>query len=276
MSDCSSSAHVAEALAAIRARCQVRPRVAIVLGTGLGRLAEQIESPLAIPYADIPHFPRSTALAHAGRLVCGTLEGFPLVAMQGRCHLYEGYTSEQIALPIRVMAAMGAGLFIASNASGGMNPRYRGGDVMVLEDHINLMNSRPCLRQLSSVLEASPRMTATIYDRELIAAALHVARQKNFAAHQGVYVAVSGPNYETRAEYRLFRKIGGDCVGMSTVPEALVAYESGMRVMALSIITNVATPDAPQIVDSQDVVDEAMHSEPYVREIVREVIRRFG
>jgi purine-nucleoside phosphorylase len=264
-------AQVVEALAAIRSQWQGTPRVAIVLGTGLGRLAEQIEAEAAIPYAKIPHFPRSTALAHAGRLVCGRLEGVPLVAMQGRSHLYEGYTSEQIALPIRVMAALGAGVLIASNASGGMNPRYRGGDVMVLEDHINLMGSRPSLFHATT-----ERVTAAIYDPELIEAAMEVARRKNFVAHQGVYVAVSGPNYETRAEYRMFHKLGGDCVGMSTVPEALVAYDSGMRVLALSIITNVATPDAPQVVDAQEVVNEAMHSEPHVREIVRQVVRRVG
>jgi purine-nucleoside phosphorylase len=262
---------VTEALTAIRSQWQVTPRVAIVLGTGLGRLAEQIEAEVAIPYANIPHFPRSTALAHAGRLVCGHLEGVPLVAMQGRSHLYEGYTSEQIALPIRVMAAMGAELLIASNASGGMNPRYRGGDVMALEDHINLMGSQPSLLN-----PAAERVTATIYDAELIASALEVARLQNFVAHQGVYVAVSGPNYETRAEYRMFHKIGGDCVGMSTVPEAIVAHDSGMRVLALSIITNVATPDAPQVVDAQEVVNEAMHSEPHVREIVRQIVRRYA
>ena len=262
---------IGEALAAIRSRWPTVPRVALVLGTGLGRLAEQIATDVAIPYANIPHFPRSTALAHAGRLVCGYLEGVPLVAMQGRCHLYEGYTSNDIALPIRTMAAMGARLLIASNASGGINPQYQAGDVMVLDDHINLMGSRPKLSQ-----RIMDRTTAAIYDQELIAAALAVSRQKNFTAHRGVYVAVSGPNYETRAEYRLFRKIGGDCVGMSTVPEALAAYDCGLRVMALSIVTNVARPDAPQVVDAQEVVDEATHSEPHVREIVRHIIRQFA
>jgi purine-nucleoside phosphorylase len=236
---------IADATAFIQKRWPQKPRAGIILGTGLGDLATSIEKPTIIPYAEIPHFPRSTAIGHKGQLVCGMLAGLPVVAMQGRFHFYEGYPMWHITLPVRVMKALGIDLLIVSNASGGLNPQYRSGDVMVMEDHINLMWGNPLMGvNEDSLGPRFPDMCAP-YDRTLINRALEVARRENFVAHCGTYVAVAGPNYETRAEQRFVRKIGGDVVGMSTVPEAIVAVHAGLRVLALSTVTNECRPDDP-------------------------------
>jgi purine-nucleoside phosphorylase len=236
---------IAEAAAFIQKRWPQKPKAGIILGTGLGDLATAIESPTAIPYKDIPHFPVSTAIGHKGQLVCGTLAGLPVVAMQGRFHLYEGYPAWQITLPVRVMKALGIDLLIVSNACGGLNPHYRSGDVMIMEDHINLMNANPLIGiNEDSLGPRFPDMSRP-YNRELIDRALEIARRANFVAHTGTYVAVTGPNYETRAEHRFVRKIGGDVVGMSTVPEVIVAVHAGLRVLALATVTNECRPDDP-------------------------------
>ncbi|HTQ39206.1 MAG TPA: purine-nucleoside phosphorylase [Pirellulales bacterium] len=236
---------IADASAFIHSRWPQKPRAGIILGTGLGDLATAIENPTIIPYAEIPHFPRSTAIGHKGQLVCGTLAGLPVVAMQGRFHFYEGYPMWHITLPVRVMKSLGIDLLIVSNASGGLNPQYRSGDVMVMEDHINLMWGNPLIGiNEDSLGPRFPDMCAP-YDRTLINRALEISRRENFVAHCGTYVAVTGPNYETRAEQRFVRKIGGDVVGMSTVPEAIVAVHAGLRVLALSTVTNECRPDEP-------------------------------
>jgi purine-nucleoside phosphorylase len=236
---------IAEAAEYIRKKFPTKPRAGIILGTGLGNLATAIEKPINIPYAEIPHFPRSTAIGHKGQLVCGTLSGLPVVAMQGRFHYYEGYPMWQITLPVRVMKALGIDLLIVSNASGGLNWNYKCGDVMVMEDHINLMGGNP----LTGVNEESlgPRFPdmSQPYNRELIERALAIARKEGFAAHRGTYVAVAGPNYETRAEQRFLKQIGADVVGMSTVPEGIVAAHCGLRCLALSTVTNECRPDNP-------------------------------
>jgi len=266
-----------EAARAIAAKWPVRPRVGIILGTGLGNFAEQISADAKIPYHEIPHFPQSTAVGHKGQLVCGTLGGVPVVAMQGRFHLYEGYPAWQAALPVRVMRQLGIDLFVVSNASGGLNPRYRSGDIMVMDDHINLMGQNPLVGTHDERLGPMfPDMSAP-YDKALIEQALEIARRENFAAHQGTYVALMGPNYETRAEYRFLRTIGGDAVGMSTVPEVIAAAQMGLRVLALSTITNMCLPDALRGSTGEEVVQLAKLAETKLSKIVRGIVaQEFG
>ena len=254
------------AVQAIRNRWTGQPRVGIILGTGLGGLARQIDIDVCLNYAAIPHFPTSTAPGHRGQLVCGRLCGVPVVAMDGRVHLYEGYTPAEVAFGVRVMAALGIDLLIVSNACGGMNPGYRPGDVMVLDDHINFTFGNPLVRPHPKGVDC-PDMSRP-YDPRLIARALAIARRNNFVAHRGVYVGVTGPNYETRAEYRMFRRIGGDAVGMSTVPEVIMAVQSCLRVLALSIVTNICFPDRLQPADARQVIDVAAAAEPKLRAIV--------
>lgn len=237
----------------------------------MGDLARLIDDPTVIPYSEIPEFPRSTAVGHRGQLVCGSLDGRPVVAMEGRFHFYEGYTAEQITLPVRVMHRLGAELLIASNASGGLNPRFRPGEVMIVREHINWMGVRTARLAAASTSpsRSSPR---PLYDLDLIARALATSRQQNFSCHQGTYLGVLGPNYETRAEYRMMRRLGADAVGMSTVPEVLVARHCGLRVLALSTIANVARPDAPLRVDAHEVLDAAATAAPHLYEITRQIL----
>jgi len=252
----------------------------MVLGTGLSNARELLDVEVAIPYRELPHFARSTALSHRGQLLCGQLRGVPAIVMDGRCHLYEGYSADTLMLPIHVMGVLGIDTLILSNASGGLNPKFRTGDVMVLRDHISCM-------WLQGVSACSPecslgsvapfrRGSPSPYDAALGDLAMAVARRHNFSAQQGVYVGVTGPNYETRAEYRLFRRIGGDAVGMSTVPESMAATYHGIRTLGLSVITNVARPDVAETVDAEEVVQEAAHSEPYVSQIVLAVAEHLG
>ncbi len=219
---------VEQAVSAIRKHWQGTPKIGVILGTGLGSVAAHIAAEATLDYASIPHFPRSTVISHKGQLVCGHLEGAAIVAMEGRFHAYEGYSYSQITFPVRVMRALGAELLIVSNACGGLNPQFAHGDVMVIEDHINLMGGNPLIGVNDDRL--GPRFPDMIapYDRKLIDRALEISRRENFAAHKGVFVAVTGPNLETRAEYRFLRAIGADVVGMSTVPEVLVAVHAGI------------------------------------------------
>lgn len=257
-----------QAAAEIRRRWNVTPRVGIILGTGLAGFTEQMQRDVAIAYEDIPHFPRATALGHKGQLVCGSVGGVPVVTMEGRFHLYEGYPLAQITLPVRVMHALGIELLIVSNASGGLNPNFAVGDIVVIDDHINLMGANPLVGINDDRLGPRfPDMTAP-YDRGLIRRALEIARLENFAAHAGVYVALSGPCYETRAEYRFLRTIGGDVVGMSTVPEVIVATHVGLPVLALSVVTNVCKPDALAPTDGHSVIGAASSAEPKLRAVV--------
>jgi purine-nucleoside phosphorylase len=266
------SKQLAESVETIRSRWSGRPKVGIILGTGLGSVAESIQTEASFPYEAIPHFPRSTSVGHAGQLVCGQLEGVPIAAMEGRFHAYEGYTQRQITFPVRLMKALGADLLIVSNACGGMNPRYELGDIMVIEDHINLMNGNPLVGVNDDALGPRfPDMSAP-YDRALIDRALEIARRENFQAHKGVYVAVTGPNLETRAEYRFLRAIGADVVGMSTVPEVLVAVHGGMRVLGLSVVTDLCLPDALRPADIREILKTAAGAEPKLRKIVSGIL----
>ena len=266
--------HVQEATRAVRARWQGTPRVGIVLGTGLGALAREIEAEATIPYLEIPHFPHSTVASHAGQLVCGTLAGHPVVAMEGRFHLYEGYTAAQVTFPIRVMKELGCRSLFISNAAGGLNPQYSKGDLMVIEDHINLLGLNPLIGPNDDRL--GPRFPDLIepYDRALQKIALQVALEENIVAQRGVYVAVTGPNLETRAEYRFLRAIGADVVGMSTIPEVLVAVHAGLRVLGFSIVTDMCLPDALEPASIEKIIAVANEAEIKLRTIVRRVLER--
>ncbi len=260
----------------VAARWPTQPRVGIILGSGLGHFSAHISADERIAYCDIPHFPRTTALAHSGHLVCGRLGGVPVVAMEGRCHGYEGYSLAEITLPVRVMHRLGIEVLIVSNACGGMNPRYAQGDIMVIDDHINLMFGSPLVgRHVDAWGERFPDMSRP-YDSALVERALEIARQENFAAHRGVYVGVKGPNLETRAEYRFFRAIGGDVVGMSTVPEVIVAAQLGLRVLGLATVTNVCLPDALGTATGNGIVAVAETAEPKLRKIVCSIVSDFA
>jgi purine-nucleoside phosphorylase len=265
---------VQEAVQTIRRKWSGRPQAGIILGTGLGSLAEQIRTEAVFEYESLPHFPRSTSIGHTGQLVCGTIEGLPVVAMEGRFHAYEGYSLAQITFPVRVMKSLGAGLLVVSNACGGLNPQYAQGDIMVIEDHINLMGGNPLIGVNDDSLGPRfPDMNEP-YDHALVEAALEIARRENFVAHKGVYVAVTGPNLETRAEYRFLRGIGADVVGMSTVPEVIVAVHAGMRVLGLSIITDMCLPDALKPANIEHILATAARSEPNLRKIVLGVLAK--
>jgi len=263
---------VQESVAAVRARWNGKARVGIVLGTGLGGLAREIEAEATIPYPEIPHFPRSTVVSHAGQLVCGRLGGQPVVAMEGRFHLYEGYTAAQVTYPIRVLKELGCSILIVSNAAGGMNPLHRKGDLIVIEDHINLLGVNPLIGPNDERL--GPRFPDLIepYDRRLQERALQVALEQGIVAHRGVYVAVTGPNLETRAEYRYLRAIGADVVGMSTVPEVLVAVHAGLRVLGFSIVTDLCLPDALEPVNIDKILAVAGQAESKLRRVVLGVL----
>lgn len=265
-------AQIEEACQYIRSRYKGSPRAGVILGTGLGGVAEEIDSPVAIEYEDIPHFPNSTATSHRGRLVCGNLAGEPVVAMEGRFHQYEGYPLKQITLPVRVMKALGAELLVVSQAVGGMNPYYKPGDVMIIDDHINLMGDNPLVGVNDDRLGPRfPDMSAP-YTPELIEVGLEIARREDFAVHRGVTVAVTGPNLETRAEYRFLRQIGADVVGMSTVPEVLVAVHGGMKVFGLSVVTDMCLPDNLKPADVHEIIAVANSARPKLRALVRGVL----
>ena len=267
---------ITAASAAINRRWNHSPTVGIILGSGLGGVTASIADPVVIPYAEIPHFAASTAPEHAGRLVCGMLEGVPVVVMEGRMHAYEGYPLGQITLPVRVLKHLGASLLIVTNACGGLNPQFRTGDLMVIDDHINLMNDNPLVGINDERLGPRvPDMSAP-YTPALIDAALAVARREDFVAHRGVYVAVTGPNLETRAEYRFLRGIGADVVGMSTVPEVIVAVHAGLKVLGVSVVTDMCLADALEAATLEKIIAVARGAEPKLRAIVTAAVRDAG
>ena len=265
------SAAVAESVAVVRAGWAERPRAAIILGTGLGSLAEHITIEAEWSYRDLPHFVRSTADGHRGRLLAGRLAGVPLIAMDGRFHAYEGYSAQQITFPVRVLAALGAEFLIVSNASGGMNPLLRSGDILLIDDHVNLMGTvgRALLPVSTEVTGKTAR--PTFYASELLSLAERFAAEEHISIRRGTYVAMLGPNYETRAEYHWLRTLG-DVVGMSTVPEVLVAYELGLPVVAFSMVTNVFRTDDVQQTTSEEVVNAAANAEPNLRRLVTRLL----
>jgi|SRR5688572_11128879 len=265
---------VADAVRAVRARTSAVPDVAVILGTGLGALADELKSDVTIPYADIPGFPVPTVETHAGRLLFGTLGGRRVAMMQGRFHKYEGYTLQQVAFPVRVLRALGAQTLIVSNISGGMHPLWSTGDLVLISDHINLLGDNPLVGpNVETEGPRFPDMTAA-YDPKLRALARAVALEQRIVLREGVYVAVPGPNLETRAEYRMLRAVGGDIVGMSTVPEVITGVHQGMRVLGFSIITDNCLPDALEPTSVEKIIAVARASEPRLAAVVRGVLER--
>jgi purine-nucleoside phosphorylase len=256
----------------IRKAWKGTPHAGVILGTGLGSLVKHIQEEASLEYEEIPHFPKSTAISHRGRLVCGKLSGLPVVAMEGRFHMYEGYPLEQITLPVRVMKALGAKLLVVSNACGGMNPYYQCGDIMLIDDHINLLGSNPLIGINDDRLGPRFPDMCEPYDHQLIERALEVARRENIVAHRGVFVAVPGPNLETRAEYRFLRLIGADVVGMSTVPEVIVAVHCGLKTIGFSIVTDMCLPDALEPADVPKIIATANAAEPKLTKLVLGVL----
>ena len=261
-----------DAAAAIRDAWGQKPYAGVILGTGLGSLAEQIEIQASLDYEEIPNFPRSTATSHRGRLVCGLLEGLPVIAMEGRFHMYEGYSLKEITLPVRVMKHLGARLLIVSNACGGMNPYYRCGDIMLIDDHINLMGDNPLIGINDDRLGPRFPDMSEPYDRKMIDRTMEIARSENIHVHRGVFVGVSGPNLETRAEYRFLRQIGADVVGMSTVPEVIVAVHCGIPVVGFSIITDLCFPDSLEPANVEEIIAHANAAEPNLRRLVTRLL----
>ncbi len=260
------------AAAAIGSHGHPRPRVGIILGTGLSDFAHEIEALLELPYDEIPGFVVPTAPTHRGLLILGRIAGVPLVAMAGRCHGYEGHSAAQIAFPVRVLRELGVQTMIISNACGGMNPEYRVGDLMLVEDQINFTFASPLVGVNFDRFGARHTDMSSPFDRELLNQSATIARREDFTAHRGVYAGVLGPNYETRSEYRMFRRLGADAVGMSTVHEVITARQCGLRVLALSVVTNECRPEALSSTKSSEVECVATAAAPKVRAIVRGIV----
>jgi purine-nucleoside phosphorylase len=264
------------ALRAVRARTKLVPDVAIILGTGLGGLADEVDVEVRIPYGEIPGFPLSTVESHAGQLLVGSLSGKRVVAMQGRFHRYEGYSMQQIGFPVRVLQALGAKTLLVSNACGGMHPLWSPGDLMLIADHINLLGDNPLVGPNDDRLGPRFPDMSEPYDAGLRTLARAVALEQGIAVREGVYVAVAGPNLETRAEYRMLRAIGADVVGMSTVPEVIVARHMGMRVLGVSIITDQCLPDALAPASVEQIIAVARRAEPRLTALIRGVLERLN
>ena len=274
LDDAHSVERIERAADVVRARFGGTPDVAIVLGTGLGGLAATMEVDAAIEYADIPGFPLSTVESHAGRLLCGTLAGRTVTAMHGRFHRYEGYSLKQVTFPVRVLRALGADTLVVSNACGGMHPLWSPGELMLIADHINLMGDNPLIGPNDERLGPRFPDMSEPYDAHLRDLAREVAAELRITLREGVYVAVPGPNLETRAEYRFLRGIGADVVGMSTVPEVIVAIHGGMRVLGISIITDQCLPDALEPASVERIIATAARAEPSLTALVRGVLER--
>ena len=258
----------------LRAKVSLKPHIGIILGTGLGPLADMIENPLVISYKDIPNFPVSTVEGHSGNFIFGTLAGKPVMAMQGRFHYYEGYDMKAVTFPVRVMRALGAETLIVSNAAGGMNKEFKVGDVMIITDHINLFPENPLRgRNYPELGVRFPAMTEA-YSKRLVAVADAIGHEKGIRLMHGVYVGTPGPTFETPAEYEYFHIIGGDAVGMSTVPEVIVARHAGMEVFGLSVITDLGGKDVTQVPTHEEVQQAAVTAEPVTKMLVHELVAR--
>jgi purine-nucleoside phosphorylase len=260
----------------VRRRAALVPEVGIILGTGLGGLAREIAVEAEVPYADIPGFPLSTVETHAGKLLLGRLGGRPVVAMQGRFHRYEGYDLQQVTFPVRVLRQLGARTLVVSNACGGMNPLWAPGDLVLISDHINLLGDNPLVGPNDERLGPRfPDMSAP-YDPDLRALARAAALELGILLREGVYVAVAGPNLETRAEYRMLRAMGADVVGMSTVPEVIVANHQGMRTVGFSIVTDQCLPDALEPAEIGRIIATANRAEPNLTRLITTVVERLS
>lgn len=262
-----------ESIQSIREYTNIKPEISIILGTGLGRLAEDIENAIVIPYDKIKNFPISTVYGHSGNLVLGKLEDKMVVAMQGRFHYYEGYSMQEVTFPVRVMKELGADIIIISNAAGGMNRYFQRGDLMLIYDHINLMGDNPLIGPNEEKLGPRFPDMSQAYDQELILLAENIALAEGIKLHKGVYAGLTGPMLETPAEYRMLIKLGADAVGMSTIPEVIVANHMGMRVLGISCITDLAIDGVVEKVRFQEILEAAARSEPIMTKIVKKVIK---
>ena len=266
--------HIDETVRFIRTKTSATPAIGIILGTGLGGLVQEIEKETVIDYSEIPHFPVSTVESHHGKLIFGTLAGKKVVAMQGRFHYYEGYGMKQITFPVRVMKFLGVGTLLISNAAGALNQSYARGDVMLMSDHINLLGDNPLIGPNDDTLGPRFPDMSEPYSEELITKAEAIARELGIKVQKGVYVAMQGPNLETRAEYRFLRTIGADAVGMSTIPENIVAVHMGMKVFGVSIITDECFPDTLKPITLEEVIAVANKAEPKMTAIMKELVKR--
>ncbi len=263
---------IQETKAFLEKKTSIQPEYGIILGTGLGRLAESIEAQAVIPYETIPHFPVSTVEAHAGKLIFGTLAGKKVMAMQGRFHFYEGYSMQQIAFPVRVMKFMDVKTLIVSNACGGVNPLYAPGTIMAITDHINLLSDNPLIGKNDERIGPRFPDMSQPYSKELLDVVLKVALENKIALEKGVYAAMSGPCLETRAEYRMLKTLGADVIGMSTVPEVIAAVHAGIKVLGLSVVTDACLPDALEPVDIKKIIAVADKAEPVLVKLIEKVL----
>jgi len=263
---------VKEAAAFIKAKVETPVKIGVILGTGLGKLAQEVKKETEIHYTEIPHFPTSTVESHVGKLIFGQLKNKRVVVMQGRFHFYEGYTMQQITFPVRVMKEIGVSYLLVSNAAGALNPLYHEGDIMLMDDHINLLGDNP-LRGISDP-ELGPRFPdmSQPYSRELMDIAEKTARREDFTVHRGVYAAMTGPSLETRAEYRFLRRIGADVIGMSSIPEDIVAMQCGMKVFGVTVVTDLCFPDALKPATIEAIIAVADRAEPKLTAVMKGVI----
>jgi len=266
--------HIDETIRFIRTKTNAAPSIGIILGTGLGALAHEIQKEVEIDYGEIPHFPISTVESHHGKLLFGSLAGKKVVAMQGRFHYYEGYTMKQITFPVRVMKSLGVETLLISNAAGALNPSFVRGDIMLMTDHINLLGDNPLIGPNDETFGPRFPDMSEPYTMELLRSAERVASELGIKVQKGVYVAMQGPNLETRSEYRFLRTIGADAVGMSTVPEDIVAVHMGMKVFGVSIITDECFPDTLKPITLEEVIAVANKAEPKMTAIMKEVVKR--
>lgn len=264
--------NIEEARAHVARRIAIRPEVGIILGTGLGQFASAMSNPTVIPYAEIPHFPRPSVESHAGELIVGTLGGKPTAVLSGRAHYYEGYSMREVTFPVRVLRALGVDTLVVTNAAGGMNPLYVAGDIAIVVDHINLMGDNPLIGPNEDSLGPRFPDMSEPYDRSLISLVQGIALSERIRLREGVFVGVAGPNLETRAEYRFLRWAGADLVGMSLIPEAIVAVHAGMRLLAFAVVTDLCLPDALEAVDIPKILANAARAEPLLTRLVTRVV----
>lgn len=264
-----------EALSAIRQKVSWKPDVAVILGTGLGNLAKRVKVETVFPYSKIPHFPVSTVESHKGELVFGTLSAKKVVVMEGRFHGYEGYSMQEVTFPLRVIRQLGTQILVVTNAAGGLNLELKKGDLVLIEDHINLMGVNPLVGPNEDRLGPRFPDMSQPYSRRLLRLAEETAREEKLEVHRGVYVAVLGPNLETRAEYRFLRRIGADLVGMSTVPEVLVGVHMGMEILGVAVVTDVCDPDHLEPVDIKEIIRVANEAGPRLDQLLEAAIKKF-
>lgn len=263
---------IQEARSFIESNIKIKPDFGIILGTGLGRLADSIEKDAVIPYEEIPHFPVSTVEAHAGKLISGTLAGKNVIAMQGRFHFYEGYTMQQIVFPVRVMKFLGVKALVVSNAAGGINPLFPPGTIMAITDHINLLGNNPLIGPNDDRIGPRFPDMSEPYSQKLLELVMQVAIQNKIRIEQGVYASMTGPSLETKAEYRMLKTLGADVIGMSTVPEVIAAVHAGIEVLGLTVVTDSCLPDALEKADIKKIIAVANKTEPVLVKLIKKVL----